>query len=249
MSNYKIEIQYDGTRYKGWQILSNNDNTIQGKITEAISKVTGEEVQVIGSGRTDAGVHAMGQVANFHLTNTKIKDSVSFLNDLNNILPDDIAVISVNKVDGRFHARFSAVSKTYRYRIHYSKIPNVFERRFVYTYTNTTIDVEKMKEAATYFIGEKDFKSFCNNPKFTKSSVRTITNIGITKTDSEIIIDYTGDGFLKGMVRAITGTLIEVATGQKTASEIPSILESQSRENAGYTAPACGLCLMEVRYK
>lgn len=249
MSNYKIEIQYDGTRYKGWQILSNNDNTIQGKITEAISKVTGEEVQVIGSGRTDAGVHAMGQVANFHLTNTKIKDSVSFLNDLNNILPDDIAVISVNKVDGRFHARFSAVSKTYRYRIHYSKIPNVFERRFVYTYTNTPIDVEKMKKAATYFIGEKDFKSFCNNPKFTKSSVRTITNINITKTDSEIIIDYTGDGFLKGMVRAITGTLIEVATGQKTASEIPSILESQSRENAGYTAPACGLCLMEVRYK
>lgn len=249
MSNYKIEIQYDGTRYKGWQILSNNDNTIQGKITEAISKVTGEEVQVIGSGRTDAGVHAMGQVANFHLTNTKIKDSVSFLNDLNNILPDDIAVISVNIVDGRFHARFSAVSKTYRYRIHYSKIPNVFERRFVYTYTNTPIDVEKMKEAATYFIGEKDFKSFCNNPKFTKSSVRTITNIDITKTDSEIIIDYTGDGFLKGMVRAITGTLIEVATGQKTASEIPSILESQSRENAGYTAPACGLCLMEVRYK
>lgn len=249
MSNYKIEIQYDGTRYKGWQILSNNDNTIQGKITEAISKITGEEVQVIGSGRTDAGVHAMGQVANFHLTNTKIKDSVSFLNDLNNILPDDIAVISVNKVDGRFHARFSAVSKTYRYRIHYSKIPNVFERRFVYTYTNTPIDVEKMKDAATYFIGEKDFKSFCNNPKFTKSSVRTITNIDITKTDSEIIIDYTGDGFLKGMVRAITGTLIEVATGQKTASEIPSILESQSRENAGYTAPACGLCLMEVRYK
>ena len=145
MSNYRMAIQYDGTRYRGWQSLSETDATIQGKLETVLSQMTGEEVAVIGSGRTDAGVHAIGQVANFHLQGTF--DEHALLADLNRYLPEDIAVSSLELVDDRFHSRYQATRKTYRYRIHTGEIPEVFERKYVYDY-RTPLDVGRMREAA-----------------------------------------------------------------------------------------------------
>lgn len=243
--NYKITVQYDGTRYKGWQVQNSTDDTIQGKLENVISRLTDEEVQVIGSGRTDAGVHAIGQIANFHLKNELAED---FLKQLNHYLPEDIAVTSMQMVDSRFHARYSAIEKTYRYRIYTGIYPNVFERKYVYDYKDAKLDVGQMRKAAAYFIGEHDFKSFCGNKHMKKSTVRTIKSIHIEEKDNEIIIDYTGDGFLKNMIRIMTGTLIEVGNGTKSPDEMPAILEGLNRENAGYTAPPSGLCLVDVVY-
>lgn len=247
MANYKIVIQYDGTRYSGWQVQKNADDTIQGILENAISEVAGSHVDLIGSGRTDAGVHAIGQVANFHIDATKKTDS-ELIEQINSQLPNDIAVIDIEKVDGRFHARYNAVSKTYRYRIHTSNIANVFERRYAYYYLDKKLDVQKMREAAALMEGTHDFKSFCSNKHMKKSSVRTVTKIEITQDDSEIVIDYTGDGFLQNMIRIMTGTLIEVGNGSRDVNDITGILEGEKRELAGYTAPPQGLCLMKVEY-
>lgn len=245
MKNYKITIQYDGTRYKGWQVQKSTDMTIQGKIQDVLTTMTGQPVEVIGSGRTDAGVHAFGQVANFHIPEHFNPQEV--LDYLNHYLPMDIAVTDIEEVDERFHARFNAVSKTYMYRIHRSRIPNVFERKYMYTYTEP-LDIEKMREAAGYMIGTHDFMSFCGNKKMKKSTVRTVTAIDIMEKDHELQISYTGDGFLQTMIRIMTGTLIEVGNGTKKATDIPAILESKDRKNAGYTAPAEGLILKQVVY-
>lgn len=246
MKNYKITIQYDGTRYKGWQVQKSTDMTIQGKIQDVLSAMTGQEIEVIGSGRTDAGVHAYGQVANFHIPKHFTKDEV--LQYLNHYLPMDIAVISIEEVDERFHARYHAVSKTYMYRIHTSQIPNVFERKYMYSYTES-LDVSKMREAAKHLIGTHDFMAFCGNKKMKKSTIRTVTSIDIQEKESEIQISYTGDGFLQQMIRIITGTLIEVGNGTKQPEDILSIMESKVRENAGYTVPADGLVLKQVEYE
>ena len=245
MRNYKITIQYDGTRYKGWQVQKSTDMTIQGKIQDVLAAMIGQEIEVIGSGRTDAGVHAYGQVANFHLPNQFDKDEV--LEYLNHYLPMDIAVLSIEEVDTRFHARFNAVSKTYVYRIHTSTIPNVFERKYMYSYTDT-LDVSAMRKATQYLIGKHDFAAFCGNKKMKKSTVRTITSIDIKEKGHEIEISYTGDGFLQQMIRIMTGTLIEVGNGTKKAEDIPKILDSKTREFAGYTVPSEGLALQSVKY-
>lgn len=245
MKNYKITIQYDGTRYKGWQVQKSTDMTIQGKIQDVLTTMTGQEIEIIGSGRTDAGVHSEGQVANFYMpAQFREKEILAYLN---HYLPMDIAVTDIEEVDDRFHSRFNATSKTYVYRIHTSTIPNVFERKYMYTYTEK-LDINKMRQAARLMIGTHDFMAFCGNKKMKKSTVRTVTDILIEELQNEIRISYTGDGFLQQMIRIMTGTLIEVGNGAKQSDEILQILESKVRENAGFTVPANGLILKCVQF-
>lgn len=220
--------------------------TIQGKLQSILKEMTGQEIEVIGSGRTDAGVHAIGQVANFHLPeHFTAKEILAYLN---HYLPMDIAVIDIEEVDERFHARYNATEKTYMYRIHTSAIPNVFERKYMYTYTDA-LNVERMKEASKLLVDTHDFMAFCGNKKMKKSTVRTITAIDIEEKEDEIQISYTGDGFLQQMIRIMTGTLIEVGNGSKQTEDIKRILESKDRQNAGYTVPAEGLILRSVKYE
>lgn len=245
MKNYKILIQYDGTRYKGWQVQKSTDMTIQGKLQAVLSELAGHSVELIGSGRTDAGVHAIGQVANFHIEEQFCSEEI--LAYLNRYLPMDIAVLSIEEVPERFHSRFSAEKKTYIYRIHTSPITDVFERRFKYTYTDK-LDIARMKEAASNLIGTHDFMAFCGNKKMKKSTVRTIMAIDIWEKEDELVITYTGDGFLQQMIRIMTGTLIEAGAGKKNPEDMIKILESKDRSTAGYTVPPEGLALYEVTY-
>ena len=246
MKNYKITIQYDGTRYSGWQVQKCTPDTIQGKIEHILETLAGHPVEIMGSGRTDAGVHALGQVANFHIEDDFSKQEI--FEWINRHLPKDIAVTSIEEVDERFHSRFSAVKKTYVYRIHTGIVSNVFERKYVYDYSEK-LDVEAMRQAAAWLVGTHDFKSFCGNRKMKKSTVRTIYDIDIKQSDDEITISYTGNGFLMNMVRILTGTLIEVGDGRRKAESMPQILEALDRDAAGYTAPPQGLILKEVIYK
>lgn len=245
MVNYKINVEYDGSRYKGWQVQKSTEDTIQGKLQHILETLCGHSVEVIGSGRTDAGVHAKGQVANFHIEKKYSKEQV--LEYINTHLPGDIAVTSIVNVEERFHSRYNAVSKTYEYRIHTGIISNVFERKYVYDY-NIPLDVSRMRKAAEYLIGKKDFRSFCGNKKMKKSTVRRITSIEIKELLGEINISYTGDGFLQNMIRIITGTLIEIGDGRREPEDIIKILESRDRAAAGYTAPPQGLILKRVEY-
>lgn len=262
MANYKLLISYDGTRYNGWQTQGNTENTIQEKLTAVLSSVLGTSVEIAGSGRTDAGVHAKGQVASFKTAGFPIDCSASskgqlkamcpipgniFLTEVNTILPKDIAILSVEEVPESFHARLSARSKTYLYRIHTSEISNVFEHRFMYDYT-VPLDIQKMRSAAAFLVGTHDFRAFCGNRHMKKSTIRTITSIDICEFPDEIRISFTGNGFLMNMVRILTGTLIEVGDGRRTPESIPETLNSLDRDKAGYTAPAQGLTLIEVIY-
>lgn len=246
MFNYKMVIQYDGTRYKGWQTQNSTENTIQGKIESVLSSMAGYPVEVIGSGRTDAGVHAVGQTANFLLKEAQHTEHI--LDILNHYLPEDIAVLSVEEANEKFHSRYHAKEKTYLYRIHTGKIPEVFERKYVYSY-DKLLAAERMRQALVYLIGTHDFRSFCGNKKMKKSTIRTIYEIRIEECNSEIRIYYTGDGFLQNMVRILTGTLIEIGDGRRKPEEMQQILAAENREAAGYTAPACGLTLMQVKYE
>ena len=244
--NYRCIVQYDGTRYEGWQKQKRTEETIQGKLEKTLRKITGEEVQVIGAGRTDAGVHSLGQVVNFHLKGRwKVEELETALNGY---LPDDIALKHMETAEERFHSRFSTLEKTYRYRIRTSTEKNVFERRFVWQY-GKSLDIEAMKKAAAFLIGTYDFTSFCGNKKMKKSAVRCISGIEMKEIKGELQIDITGDGILQGMVRILVGTLVEVGEGKRKAESIPAILESKSREKAGFTAPPQGLILVSVRYE
>ena len=246
MKNYKITVAYDGTRYKGWQGQNSTDQTIQGKIEAVLARLYGHAVEITGSGRTDAGVHARGQVANFKVEDSYGKEEI--LSYLNTYLPEDIAVTAIEEVDARFHSRYAAKAKTYRYHIHTGNIPDVFGRKYEYPYEKP-LDVAQMRKAAAYLTGTYDFTSFCGNKKMKKSAVRTIYSITITEQGTEIFFDYRGNGFLQNMVRILTGTLIEVGDGRRKPEEIPGILERKNRECAGYTAPVQGLTLMRVEYE
>lgn len=245
MANYRIVIQYDGTRYRGWQSQNSTEETIQGRIQTVLSRMAEEDVEVTGSGRTDAGVHAAGQTANFHLSGSYEKEAV--LDYLNRYLPEDIAVSRIDEVDERFHSRYRAKSKTYLYRIHTDRVPEVFARRYVYEY-QVPLDVKRMRKAAEVLVGTHDFKSFCGNRKMKKSTVRTIYEIRIEACEGELRVYYTGDGFLQNMVRILTGTLIEVGDGRREPEDMRRILDAKERTAAGYTAPACGLTLLRVDY-
>ena len=245
MRNIKLWIQYDGTRYSGWQSQEHTGQTIQGKLTAVLERMTGETVELQGSGRTDAGVHALGQVANFHT-----KSSLSceeMLCYMNRYLPEDIAVIQVEEAEPRFHSRLNAVRKTYVYRIWNSPIPNVWERKYLYL-VEEKLDLEVMQRAAELLCGTHDFRAFCSNKRMKKSTVRTLESIEMEKEGSELRLIFTGNGFLYNMVRILTGTLIEVGLHKKEPEKMTEILESQERERAGFTAPAQGLYLKNVEY-
>ncbi len=244
MRNLRLDMCYDGTRYRGWQRLSGEQNTIQGKIETALSRILGEEIEISGSGRTDAGVHARGQVANFHCESTMSADEI--LENLRRYLPEDIGIESCKECSPRFHARLNAKEKTYLYRIWNSSRPCVFERRFA-AVLEEGLDVTKMEEAAEHLLGEHDFSAFCGNPKFKKSTVRFIRAIEIRRSGEELQISVTGNGFLHNMVRILVGTLIEVGRGEREVSSIPELFGGK-RAQAGFLAPAQGLCLQEVYY-
>ena len=245
MYNYKLTIQYDGTRYNGWQVQGNTDQTIQGKVEGVLSRLTGQPVELHGSGRTDAGVHALGQVANVKLP--RPFDPSELLRELNRYLPADIGVIAVEPAPERFHARLNARSKTYRYRIWNSEIPNVLERSYLYPLPEP-LDVAAMERAAADLVGTHDFRSFCGLKRFKKSTVRTITDIIITQHSSEVRLEFTGNGFLMRMVRILAGTLVEVGLGQRAADAMPAVLAAQDRAAAGPALPAQGLALVRVEY-
>ena len=245
MKNYRMLIQYDGTRYNGWQKQGDTENTIQEKIETILTRMTGSPVDVHGAGRTDAGVHAKGQVAQFRLETDKSPDEIrSYLNEY---LPEDIGVIDVAEAGPRFHSRFNATQKTYLYRICTDKSKHVFDRKYVYEYKGK-LDVAAMKIATIKLRGEHDFKSFCGNPRMRKSTVRKLFAIHIRENEHEIDIEFIGEGFLQYMVRILVGTLIEVGEGRRDPRSMDALLEARDRKLAGPTAPACGLTLMEVRY-
>lgn len=243
--NYKLLLQYDGTKLNGWQKQGNTDNTIQGKLEEILKRTYGAEIEVSGSGRTDAGVHALGQVANFHAPAVCSVEEIQ--TTLNEYLSKDIRVLAVETVDERFHARLTAKGKTYEYRIDNGRIANVFQRKYTMR-EEQPLDLKAMKEASVYFLGTHDFKTFCANKKMKKSTVRTITSIQIEEKDGIVSIRYTGNGFLYNMVRILTGTLIEVGRGKRKPEEMKAVLEAMDRGAAGFTAPAQGLFLVEVAY-
>lgn len=244
-TNYKITLMYDGRKYNGWQKQGNTDKTIQGKLENLFTRMEGYEVEIHGAGRTDAGVHALGQVFNVKL-NAKW-DTKKLKETINTYLPADIAVTDVTIVDDRFHARLCATRKHYRYRIYIGRNKDVFNRYYLYHY-GKELDINKMKEAAKLLCGTHDYKSFCANKKMKKSTVRTVESIDIYTRDEELILDFIGDGFLYNMVRILTGTLIEVGEGRRMPEEMLDILEGKDRVLAGGTAPAEGLTLVSVSY-
>lgn len=244
MRNLRLDICYDGTRYKGWQRLAGNENTIQGKLEKTLSRLLDEPVEVSGSGRTDAGTHALGQVASFHCQSNMTCEDI--LSGLCMYLPEDIGVYSCRNVSPRFHARLNARTKTYRYRLWNSEQPCVFDRKYVYVDT-ASLDLEKMRTAAKDYIGTHDFSAFCGNKHMKKSTVRTIFDFTIEKTEHEIIFTVTGNGFLQHMVRIMVGTLLQIGRGERSVESVPELYGSD-RTDAGPAVPACGLCLMEVTY-
>ena len=244
MRNLRLDICYDGTRYRGWQRLSNTGNTIQEKLEQTLSKILNEPIQVSASGRTDAGTHAMGQVVSFHCNSNMPCEEI--LSQLRRYLPEDIGIYSCKNVSERFHARLNAKTKTYIYRLWNSDQPCVFDRKFVYV-DSRTLDIDAMQKASVYFLGEHDFSAFCANKKTKKSTVRYIHSFTIEKVDNEIVFTVTGNGFLHHMVRIMVGTLLEVGRGERSFDSIPELFFGV-RSDTGELIPACGLCLWEVNY-
>lgn len=244
MRNIKLVIEYDGKSFNGWQKQPNKLN-IQGEIEKAIGEITGEEIELIASGRTDAGVHSLGQVANFK-TNSKI-DIEKFPYAINSKLKKSIVIKSAEEVPERFHSRYSVHSKTYRYTINNSKFGTALYRDMEYHFP-IKLDENKMQEAAKYFEGEHNFKAFKASGTSSKSSVRIIYKAVVKRQDDRVIIELTGNGFLYNMVRIIAGTLVDVGIGKIEPEEIKNIIEEKDRKKAGKTLPARGLCLLEVQY-
>lgn len=244
MRNLRLDICYDGTRYRGWQRLSGVNNTLQEKIETTLSRILQEPIEVSASGRTDAGTHALGQVVSFRCNSQMSCEQILF--NLRCYLPEDIGVYSCKNVSPRFHARLNAKTKTYRYRVWYSNNPCVFERKFVYVQPGS-YDLKDMKQAAAYYLGEHDFSAFCAKKNMKKTTVRYIEDFQINKTENELEFVVTGNGFLHHMVRIMVGTLLEVGRGERDADSIPMLFGAE-RSHAGELIPSCGLCLMEVTY-
>jgi tRNA pseudouridine38-40 synthase len=243
--NFKLTIEYDGTRYHGWQ-RQKNDRTIQGEIEKALLTMTGEKTTLTGSGRTDAGVHALGQIANFHCQTNL--DSDVFLKGLNSLLQRDIVIRACCRVDEKFHARFDAKSKTYHYRILNRKIPTAVGRQYAW-YIRSPLNLDAVRSALGYIIGTHDFSAFEGSGSPRSHSHRTIMAAKlIEQEDGYRIIKIKADGFLRFMVRNIVGTLVDVGLGKMEAADFQRILLSKDRDQAGATAPARGLFLMRVDY-
>lgn len=246
MRNIKLTIEYDGRDFNGWQKQPNKLN-IQGTIEKVIEEITGEEVELNASGRTDAGVHSFGQVANFK-TNSNLP-AEKFLLAINAKIKKSIVITKAEEVDERFHSRYNCKRKRYRYIINNSKVSSAIYR-YMEHFIPQKLDIPKMQEAAKYFEGEHDFKGFKASGTSGKNSVRIIYKAEvIKKKHNRIYIELTGNGFLYNMVRIISGTLVEVGLGKIKPEEIPDIIESKDRKRSGKTLPANGLYLMNVEYK
>ena len=242
--NYKMTISYDGTRYYGWEHQPDRD-TIQGKLESVLEIMCGTFIDVIGAGRTDAGVHAKEMTANAIFETDKTEDEIR--DYMNRYLPDDIAVLEVREASPRFHARYKAAGKTYCYTCYDGPVKPVFNRKYV-TKLIETVDVDRMKQAAVYLEGEHDYKSFCGNPKMKKSTIRIVDKIEVRRSKGYIYFTFHGTGFLQNMVRILVGTLLEVGKGKIPPEQVKEILEAKDRQQAGPTAPAEGLCLIKVDF-
>lgn len=242
--NYKMTLAYDGSRYYGWEHQPDRD-TIQGKLEGVLTKMCQKPIDVIGAGRTDAGVHAKAMVANAvmdtDLSPVQIRDY------MNRYLPDDISVREVREASDRFHARYKAVGKLYTYTCFDGEIKPVFDRKYV-AVLHQKLNVDQMKKAASYLVGKHDYKSFCGNSHMKKSTVRIVDRIEIVRKGGYVYFNFHGTGFLQNMVRILVGTLIEVGQGKRKPEDMVRILESRNRKEAGVTAPSGGLCLMKVDY-
>jgi len=244
MHNVKLIIEYDGTNYHGWQSQI-NARTVQDVVQEAIRKLTGEQCNLIGSSRTDVGVHALGQVANFYTSSTIPPERFSYA--LNSILPDDIVIKQSEEVDTDFHSRYCAKGKKYRYLIYNCPQPSALMRNRAY-HVPYELDLQLMHQAAVHFLGKHDFSSFRASGSSVKTSERTIFHVSLKKDENLISFEIAGDGFLYNMVRIIAGTLVDVGRGRIAPHDIPSIINSRNRDKAGKTAPPQGLYLVEVYY-
>lgn len=248
LRNWLMTIAYDGSGYGGWQRLLDGagKKSIQGVIEEALSMLLKEDIKITGAGRTDAGVHALGQRANFHTRNTMNGETIK--KELNRLLPEDIGIIKTELVPNRFHSRFGARIKTYEYHLENGERPCVFQRKYA-AHVKEVCDIEKMRKASEIIIGTHDFKGFSAAMNEERKTTRTITDIRISKNGNHIVISVTGDGFLYHMVRLIAGTLAEVGTGRKTMEDVETILETRDRQLSCCLMPAKGLFLAEVNYK
>lgn len=247
IQNYKLKISYDGTRYYGWEHQPDHE-TIQGKLENVIARMLDidvEDFKIIGAGRTDAGVHARAMIANVVLDCDMTPDEIR--DYMNRYLPDDIAVLEVRQASERFHARYNAVGKTYRYTCFDGPVKPVFDRKY-YVALDETLDIDKMRQAAEYLVGKHDYKSFCGNSRMKKSTVRVVDKIEIARRKGYVYMTFHGTGFLQNMVRILVGTLMEVGYGRMEPEYMIDILEAKDRKVAGPTAPAKGLCLIEVDY-
>lgn len=244
MRRIKLTVAYDGTNYSGWQVQQ-NAVTIEGKLNQALCKLTGETIQVIGASRTDAGVHAMGNVAVFDTESTIPGER--FLYVLNQKLPEDIVVVHSEEVPLDWHPRHQNTRKTYEYRILNAKLPNPTKRLYT-SFVSFDLDVELMRAGGRYLVGEHDFAGFCSIKTNAKTTVRTITDLQVLKKEDEIIIRVTGNGFLYNMVRIIAGVLIRVGRGYYPPEKVKALLEGKERTGEAVTTPPQGLCLREIQY-
>ena len=247
MRNFKLVLCYDGTRYRGWQKQGNTPDTIQSRLETVLSRMLSEPIELAGSGRTDAGVHAREQTCSFRSRTER--SCADLLHELRSHLPEDIGAVSLEEAPERFHARLSCRGKTYVYRLLLDDAPAVFERNYVARWKSPAPpDLESMRRAASFLEGTHDFTSFTSNRHMKKSAVRTLSCITLECCGSELRFTLTGDGFLYNMVRILVGTLLEVGAGQRQPEEIPAILAEKDRTLAGFTAPAKGLTLWEEYY-
>ena len=245
MSNFKITIEYDGSAYHGWQRQA-SDRTVQGEIEDALKTMTGNIVSVTGSGRADAGVHALNQAANFRCATSLTPET--FLKGLNSLLPEDIVISSCKIVPEKFHARYDVKSKVYHYRILNRTLPAAISRQYAW-HIRKKLNLSAMQEALRCIIGSHDFKAFEGSGSPRASTVRCIINADLVKAENDyLVLKIEGDGFLKFMVRNIVGTLVDVGFDKITPHDFKQILISKDRNLAGITAPANGLFLMEVKY-
>ncbi len=245
MRKLKLLSEYDGTRFHGWQVQPNG-LTIQELLEKHLTGITKTPTQIFGAGRTDAGVHAKGQVAHFRTESAMT--TREFLKALNSCLPPDVVVLQVDEVDDAFHAQKSAVCKLYRYSILNRDFPSALDCRFAH-FIAQPLDFKAMQEAAGILAGRHDFTSFRGAGCSAKTSVRTIHFCAVNKEDDYLRVEIKGDGFLKHMVRNIVGTLIEVGRGKLTPKDVQHILEARDRKTAGPTAPSRGLCLEWIAYE
>ena len=245
MRYFCLELSYDGTRWRGWQKQGNTAQTIQGKLETLLSRLLDQTVETAASGRTDAGVHALGQTVSFRADTAM--DTAELLAALREYLPEDIGALSLRETDPRFHARLSAKEKVYTYRVWNSETPCVFERKYVYRFPDP-LDLDTMRDAASRLCGRHDFSAFSTGKKTGRAATRTLREIRVERVGEEVRLTFTGDGFLYNMVRILTGTLLEVGRGDRTPESVEEILRDRDRTKAGFTVPPRGLFLAEVRY-